>query len=371
MKVLILMLSLLCLIPPVICDNSGNSVDQKTITDSFGRDVTIPSNPERIALSGRGSMRYFVYLGIDPSRIVGVDMSDSSLSGFTQDPRPYILAQPEILDIDTTGSKGGVADPEKILSLNPDILFIAASSPDSVKSADEIQEKTGIPTFLFYTGNFATEPEKVTASLQILSEIFGKEDRAKKLLDYLASVKADLTDRVSTGSSSDLKAYACGISYLGEHGVDGTNPNFLPFAILKADNVAADIPPTGVSDYAAVSKEKILSWDPDLIFVSLGTLNAAGGGAINELQTDPSYKEMTAVKNGEIYGLLADNSMGSNYETSLANTYYVGKILYPEKFTDIDPAAKADEIFTMVDGGPAFEKINQNEQGLAFQKIKE
>ena len=36
----------------------------------------------------------------------------------------------------------------------------------------------------------------------------------------------------------------------------------------------------------------------------------------------------------------------NNIETALADIYYVGKVLYPEQFADIDPVEKADEIYS-------------------------
>ncbi len=367
---LLFLLTVGSIICPVMGSDAASSSNQVTVTDSFGREVTIPADPERIAVNGMGGMRYFTYLGIDPGRFVGVDMSDSSESGYITDPRPYIIAHPEILKIAPTGSKSGVADAEKIMSLNPDVLFIAGSSPDNVQAANEIQEKTGIPTVLFYSGIYADEPEKVKKSLEMISSIFGTETRCKELIAYFDAVNADIQKRVSSVPSSEERVYICGVSYRGEHGTDGTNPNYLPFTLLKANNVAKDVAPSGVTDYATVTKEQIVAWDPQVIFVSLGTQNAANGGAISELKSDPSYSGMTAVQKGEVFGLIPENSMGSNYENALANSYFVGKILYPDQFTDIDPAKKADEIFTKVDGGSAFDQINKNEQGLVYQKIK-
>ncbi len=59
-----------------------------------------------------------------------------------------------------------------------------------------------------------------------------------------------------------------------------------------------------------------------------------------------------------------------NYETTLTNAYYIGTILYPETFADIDPAAKADKIYTFVDGSPVYEKLKANREGLSYQKLE-
>ncbi|HJJ73878.1 MAG TPA: iron ABC transporter substrate-binding protein, partial [Methanocorpusculum sp.] len=49
----------------VTTDSPQNTDETITITDAFGREVTVPYNPEKVAAVGSGSMRYFVYLGID------------------------------------------------------------------------------------------------------------------------------------------------------------------------------------------------------------------------------------------------------------------------------------------------------------------
>ena len=102
----------------------------------------------------------------------------------------------------------------------------------------------------------------------------------------------------------------------------------------------------------------------------MGALTAAGGGSIVELATDPSYNSMTAVQTGEVYAVLPHTSMGANYETILANAYYIGKVLYPEQFADIDPAEKADEIYEFVVGVPVYDQLNANVNNLSFTKLE-
>jgi iron complex transport system substrate-binding protein len=98
-------------------------------------------------------------------------------------------------------------------------------------------------------------------------------------------------------------------------------------------------------------------------------MSAAGGGGISELQNDPSYQELTAVRTGEVYAVNPHTSMGTNHETSMANAYYIGTILYPGRFADIDPAAKADEIYTFIDGAPVYEQLKANMNGLSYQRL--
>ena len=352
----------------VTTDSPGDSEGMVTITDAFGREVSIPENPEKIAVVGSGSMRYFVYLGIDLDDVCAVDYQDSKLNIETVNVRPYALANPEILEIPEVGAAKGVVDNEKLLMSGADILFMGGASSSNAEVANEIQEKTGVPVVMFYTGNYVTDAEKIQATLLMLGEILDKEQRAKDLIAYFDAVEADLKKRVA-GLSAEETVYVGGVSYNGVHGLDGTDPTYYPFAVLNIKNAAAEVTSVSQTGYAQISKEKLLEWDPDFILVDLSTLTAAEGGALVELKNDPSYRELTAVKNSMVYTVNPHTSMNVNHETTLANAYFIGKLLYPEQFEDIDPVKKADEIYTFVVGEPVFDLLSANVEGLSYQRV--
>ena len=352
----------------VTTNSPGDSEGMVTITDAFSREVSIPENPEKIAVVGSGSMRYFVYLGIDLDDVCAVDYQDSKLNIQTVNVRPYALANPEILEIPEVGPAKGVVDNEKLLMSGADILFMGGASSSNAEVANEIQEKTGVPVVMFYTGNYVTDAEKIQATLLMLGEILGKEQRAKDLIAYFDAVEADLKKRVA-GLSAEETVYVGGVSYNGVHGLDGTDPTYYPFAVLNIKNAAAEVTSVSQTGYAQISKEKLLEWDPDFILVDLSTLTAAEGGALVELKNDPSYRELTAVKNSMVYTVNPHTSMNVNHETTLANAYFIGKLLYPEQFEDIDPVKKADEIYTFVVGEPVFDLLSANVEGLSYQRV--
>ena len=352
----------------VTTDSPGDSEGMITVTDAFGREVSIPESPEKIAVVGSGSMRYFVYLGIDLDDVCAVDYQDSKLNKQTFNLRPYSLANPEILEIPEVGAAKGVVDNEKLLMSGADILFMGGASSSNAEVANEIQEKTGIPVVMFYTGNYVTDAEKIQDTLLMLGEILGKEQRAKDLIAYFDAVEADLKKRVA-GLSAEETVYVGGVSYNGVHGLDGTDPTYYPFAVLNIKNAAGEVSSVSQTGYAQISKEKLLEWDPDFIIVDLSTIQAAEGGALVELKNDPSYRELTAVKNSMVYTVNPHTSMNVNHETTLANAYFIGKLLYPEQFEDIDPVKKADEIYTFVVGEPVFDLLSANVDNLSYQRV--
>ena len=352
----------------VTTDSPQSGEGMVTITDAFGREVTIPENPERIAVVGSGSMRYFMYLGLDTDMFVAVDQQDGRLYSYSYELRPYALAHPELKEKQEVGPTKGVVDNEKLLMSGAEILFMGGATSSNAEVANEIQEKTGVPVVMFYVGNYVTDSEEIQDSLLMLGEILGKEQRAKDLIAYFDAVEDDLQKRVK-GLSADETVYVGGVAYNGVHGLDGTDPTYYPFAVLNLKNAASEVSSVSQTGYAQISKEKLLEWDPDFIIVDLATLTAAEGGALVELKNDPSYKELTAVKNNMVYTVNPHTAMNVNHETTLANAYFIGKLLYPEQFEDIDPVKKADEIYSFVVGEPVFELLKENVEGLSYQRV--
>lgn len=348
-------------------NGDGNTIN---ITDAAGRNVTIPDNPQKIAVSSPGSTRYFAWLQVT-DRITAVDLKDSSQFVISDEARPYMLANPEIKNHPSLGSSGGKVDPETLMLIKPDVLFMIGVSDTKIRAADTITEKTGIPVVLFYSGNYVTHPDEVAQSLRLIAKILHAEDRAEAVIKYFNDVNADLEARVADiPDEGKPSVYVGGVAYSGDHGMTGTDPTYYEFTVLHANNAAEGLSTTSSTGFAEISKEEILKWDPDIIFIDLNTFAAAGGGAVYELKNDDAYKGLSAVKTGQVYAVNPHTSFGTNHETCMANAYFIGKILYPEQFSDIDPILKADEIYTFMDGAPVFDKLKANMYDMSYQKIE-
>src|SRR5574344_465412 len=64
-----------------------------TLTDGFGREVTIPENVEQVVCSGAGCLRYLVYLQAQDD-VVGVDSMEKKEN--KNEGRPYVYANPQL-----------------------------------------------------------------------------------------------------------------------------------------------------------------------------------------------------------------------------------------------------------------------------------
>ncbi|OPX64382.1 MULTISPECIES: iron ABC transporter substrate-binding protein [unclassified Methanoregula] len=354
---------------PTAATGTPASSATTTITDGYGRNVVIPSNPDKIICSGAGCLRYVVYLGAQ-DKVVGVD----SIEKKAQSPegRAYSIANPQFSSLPLFGEMRGKDDPEKIIGIGPQVVFKSGSTTSmnatSAAEADTLQNKTGIPVIGFPYGSLRTPAEKADMynSLRLIGKTLGKDARAEELIAYIDATTADLERRTKDIPADQQKTvYIGGVSSAGAHGIISTEPAYPPFLWVHAKNIAAQ----SGSQHADISKEVIVSGDPEYLFIDVGTTQMDNEGAIGELKTNAAYSSLKSVKNGNVYGVLPYNFYSTNYETVLADSYYIGKVLYPDRFADVDPKQKADEIYTKFVGKPVFSTLNGNYRNLGFAKI--
>jgi len=348
---------------------SAQNIQKVKITDSYGKEKIIPADIKHLICSGSGALRLLTYLGAQ-EKIAAVDDIETKKNIF--DARVYAIANPQFKNYPTFGEFRGFDNPELILGLKttPEVIFKVYSTLGY--NADELEKKTGIPVILLNYGDLSYNKEAFFNSLRIMGKALKKEKRAEELISYIKAVINDLNIRTKDiPENKKKKCYIGGVAQRGPQAFHSTEPAYPPFSMINTFNTAFD-KSKGTKElaHAYISKEKIIEWDPEIIFIDLATLQAESkGNALYELKNDPVYKELTAVKKGEVYGLLPYNWYSINYESILANAYYLGKLLYPENFKDIDPVKKADEIFSFFVGKPVFKEMDNEFQNMVFKKL--
>ena len=335
------------------------------LTDLAGRIISMPENTDKVICSGSGCLRYLTYLEAH-DRIVAVDAIE--VRGSPIDARPYAIANPQFKEYPVFGEFRGFDNPELIAGLNPGPDVIFKMAPFGGVDPDILQKKTGIPVIMLQYGNLTYNRQTFDRTLYLMAEIVGQQKRAAEIISYIDEIIADLRSRI--GSSSNLTCYIGGLGQSGPHGIQSTNPRYAPFEFLGIKNAASISGNSSQVSYINVSKEQIIVWDPDIIFIDISTLRLPGSAnALGQLRHDPSFRNLKAVKNNRLYGLFPNNSYNENIEVLLANAFFIGKILYPENFRDIDPMKKAEEISFFFNGGPAFLEMNKMFENAGFAKI--
>ena len=318
-----------------------------TITDMTNRTVLVPSSPERIVGVGAGALRMITYLQAT-DHVVGVDDREQlkyNTSGFGMPSgidKPYNLAHPELAQKPFIGSKSG--DPELIAAQQPDVIFFTFTTG---KDADTLQEKSGRPVIGLVSGDLGPGRDSFYKSLRLMATVLNRQERAESVITYINATTRDLNERTKEIPVEQRpRVYVGGIAFNGAHGFLSTDPAYSPLMMVNGNNVASG---TGAGGQMMIDKEKLLEWDPDIILV-----DEASYALVKEDLKDPVYQSLNAVKHNRVYGVMPYNWYANNYDTVLADAYYIGKLLYPDRFADIEPERKADEIYTFLDGKPVY-----------------
>ena len=326
-----------------------------TVTDLTNRSVTVPASPQKIIGVGAGDVRMLVYLQAS-DRIVGVDQMEKGPFNATAlgmglpsgRDNPYSIAHPELGEKPYIGTNR-VDNPELIIAQKPDVIF---ATWRTAKDADTLREKTNVPVVALVSGDLGKSKPQFYASLRLMGKILGKDERAETVISYIDETIADLNKRTKDiGQNKSVKVYIAGVSYNGAHGLLSTEPTYPSLKMVNGINVASA---AGTGGQVMIDKEKLLAWDPDVIFVDESSYALVAADL-----KDPVYQSLKAVKNKQVYGIMPYNWYANNYDTVLANAYYMGKILYPDQFADITAEQKADEIYQELDGKAVYSDMKQ------------
>lgn len=185
----------------------------------------------------------------------------------------------------------------------------------------------------------------------ILGQLLDREAVAKEQCDVYASALEDVYRKIAAlpDSAKHKTVYMeLGNKGIGEYG-NSYNKDVLWGAILKnlgADNLAEN----ATQPYAPLDTEFVLASNPQLIAIGGGIWrnNAEGdqmsmGLTIDEATAQkrlkgfaarPAWKNLAAVKSGEIYAV-DHGSLRNMIDYTL--TLYLAKILYPNTFQEVDP----------------------------------
>lgn len=304
------------------------------VVDSLGREVEVPLEVNRIvALSN--VPRMVVFLGL-ADKVVGYSgMEPDKVTPQTA----YAYAAKDIwADVPIVGTDaGGNTDyyPEQIIAVQPDVILCGYAQ----EAAEQLYAQTGIPVVSVALGNLFQED--YNEALRLIAKVCGVEDRAEEVINYINTCLEDLDAR--TRDIPDDEKPSClsaAATFKGAHGIEGVRVNDQLLAAVNANDVTAGQAEGEKS--MEVDLEQILAWNPDFIFCDYGGVKLVQN---NAAENPDFFAQLTAYNNNQIYQYPSSTSYYANVEIPLANSYFVGKLLFPEQFADIDVTEKANEIF--------------------------
>ena len=308
----------------------------RTFVDDAGRECVIPTAENLVS----------IYYTSPVSEIYGFTLAPDLGCGTTFDPfAPEELKYlPEGYgDRPSLGTlaSGKELNPEAIINAGPQLILSITNSSEITQSdidtADDIQEKTGIPCIVLRGGM-----DDVVDLYQRLGDLLGHEDDAKVLSDYCK----DVLDNVKKAVDSIPEDERVTLYYAeGPEGLQTepeTSSHALTFKIAGAKNVA-DVEG---SNRVEVSLEQVLAWDPEVI---IAWSTVVRGGASDVIPEDPNWAEIKAVKDGRVYTMpnmpfsWCDRPPSVN---RFLGIQWVANMLYPEAY-DVDMVEVTKEFYSL------------------------
>ena len=357
------------------CDKDKGTANGKTVTDLLGREVTVPEKINRVVCIGAGSLRLYTYVG-DLSKLVGVEDVDGDGKDFNGvlSIRPYKMVNKDLFKSLPSCGKGGPGsspDAEKILALNPDIVFSLYTSDKA--AMDDLQQKIRKPVVVLSYGKTEAFDANVKKSIALLGDILNRKERANELLSFISDTETYLSS-IGEGIDNSKKAtvyLGCQSNY-GTHGIESSSANYSIFDVSKIRNVLDEyVSKTGETFKGyqkSVDWEILVEMNPDRIILDAGGLEHLKA----QLKEKPEiFNKLSAFQNGKIYLQMPYNAYYTNLETAYADAYFDAWVQYhdiaPEKL-NFDYVEKAREIYTLFLGKDCYDDVAQEMYG-GFQKL--
>jgi len=339
---------------------SAEKTTEITITDMIGRKVSVtPGSYTRVVCIGAGALRMYSYIG-SVELLCGVeDIDNLSLEErpkmFDSVARPYVIAYRDVfsglLSCGVGGPNAQTAEAEKILSCNPDIVI---SEYEDVEKEDALQEQLGVPVITLKAGPDGVFDDAFKQTMTMLGTIFCNEEKAEALISYIETEADEISRRTAQAAETETPGvYICGLGNWGTTNHLMTAQDYISFNIANVRNVVTGLGNRGMQ---AIEEEKFVALGGD---IDIMIMDAAAVKNIVPLYQEDStmFDFCKAWQEGEVYLQMAYNAYYTNYETALANTWFIAKTVYPDLFADINMEAKTNEITKMFLGEELAEEI--------------
>lgn len=259
--------------------NNGEGVI--SVVDFAERKVGFDKPPEKIVALGNGEVDIIYALG---GEVVGRPAADNNVLN---------EAASEAMEIGSVHT----VDLEKIASLKPDVVL--GNYPINVNDVPLLE---GIGTKVILT--YANSIDDIRRQIRLFGILLDQEARADSLIANIDEALQQVAGKSAEGQRA-LLVYGAPGTYLA------ALPNSLTGNILEeagGTNVAASFSSLqNFPQYAQLNAERVVQSVPDVILIMThGNTEEVKEGFLREMEGNPAWSAMDAVRSGRIHVLPAD-----------------------------------------------------------------
>ncbi|MDD5906417.1 MAG: ABC transporter substrate-binding protein [Clostridiales bacterium] len=330
-KWLAILLAVVMVLSLAACGTQSNPQTDDTtrvFTDSVGREVEVPAQIDKVALSG--PMAQIVLFALCPDKLVGVSNAWSTEAEQYLDEKYFTM--PEIGQL--YGGKGEL-NPETLLQSGAQIVIDVGEPKGSIaEDLDALQEQTGIP-FVHITATTETTGD----AYRMLGDLLNMKDEAETLAAYCEKVY----DRTVSIAGSVEKANVLYVTGDMGQNVIAAGSYHAEILDLLTNNLAVVDEPSSKGTGNEVSMEQILTWDPDVVIFAPESI-------YDTVADDAAWQSVTAIKNGAYYEVpfVPYNWMGFPPSVQrYLGMMWLSKVLYPDATAEYDLFSDVQEYYKL------------------------
>ena len=280
-------------------------------TDSCGREVTVPADIQKIAVSG--PLAQMVVFAIAPDKMVGV------ANAWDESAKTYFDAKYLELPLlgQLYGGKGEL-NLETLLAAAPDVVIDVGEPKDSMaEDLDALQEQTGIP-FVHIDAYLASMDD----TYAMLGDLLAMPNEAQGLADYCRYAY----DKVKAIADSVEKVDLLYVT--GEEGLNVIARGSYHAEVIDmlCNNLAVVDEPSSKGTGNEVDMEQILNWNPDAVIFAPGSIYST-------VADNENWQTIPAIRDGRYYEVPMGpyNWMGFPPSVQrILGMQWMAKVLYPD-----------------------------------------
>ncbi len=313
--------------------------EPKTIIDSMDRTVTIYK-----------PVKTMVVLTYPVAEAIKIVKAESGVIGVSeQHIKPKTAFFPILSKLPDVGTPPG-PDREKILELNPDIVFTGKI----LGGNDGLED--GLPDTIALVRWDMGRLEMMTTNMDQVGYLLDKEQEAKEFCDfYQKYIDEKIKGSVSQIPEEDKLRVYIEMDHLGGDMAFANGSSGHEICVAAGGiNIAADLDlPQSSAPIVKVQEEWLMKKNPEVIIMAvMGTPDLCGYGVDDPKEMKdlweaavkrPGWENLSAVRNNRVY-LIDKDLVGST--ANFIGATYVAKWLYPEIFSDLHPKAVHQEYLT-------------------------
>lgn len=292
-------------------DDGAQTETTRVFTDSCGREVTVPADIRRIAVSG--PLAQMVVFAIAPDRMVGV------ANAWDESAKTYFDAKYLELPLlgQLYGGKGEL-NLETLLAAAPDVVIDVGEPKDSMaEDLDALQEQTGIPSV--HIDAYLASMDDTYA---MLGDLLAMPNEAQGLADYCRYAY----DKVKAIADSVEKVNLLYVT--GEEGLNVIAKGSYHAEVIDmlCNNLAVVDEPSSKGTGNEVDMEQILNWNPDAVIFAPGSIYST-------VADNENWQTIPAIRDGRYYEVPMGpyNWMGFPPSVQrILGMQWMAKVLYPD-----------------------------------------